>query len=416
MTILDYENSEKLLTSSGKFRIKLGLERILKILNLLHNPQDKIKIIHVAGTNGKGSVCAISAEILKQAGYKTALYTSPHLFSYTERFKINGVDISQDDFSKYVSDVETLAVENDIDLSEFEILTAVAYKYFCDNNVEIAVMETGLGGRFDATNVVKNPLVTAITSISIDHKDRLGDTIEKIAFEKGGILKKDCPVAINSDNAGKTVINRIAKEKKCDVLYAKTNVDIKFVNGINYAVFESEQFEFSLWGLHQRQNLSLVLEIIKILKKKGFIISQNALKIALKTVFLPARFQCIKDKKIIIDGSHNNGASLQLRKNLDYYFPNQNFSWIFGCLTTKEYDKVLNNLLREGDELLLVEFNNSLSVNPDILENCIKNKNNINIQKKYKTANTLNYFSSNGYIIITGSFYLIGEIFANKIC
>lgn len=180
----DYEKSLKLLTSSGKFRINLGLERIAAIMDLLGNPQNKIKVIHVAGTNGKGSVCAITAEILKTAGYKTGLYTSPHIFDYTERIKINGSDISKNDFAKYISDIEILASDNHIDLTEFEILTAAAYKYFYDNKVQAAVMETGLGGRFDAVNIVEKPLLSAITSISIDHKDRLGDTIEKSLLKK----------------------------------------------------------------------------------------------------------------------------------------------------------------------------------------------------------------------------------------
>ena len=185
-----YLKTEQFLHSTEKFCIKLGLERISATLELLGNPQDKIQVIHVAGTNGKGSVCTLTAEILKHAGYKTALYTSPHLFKYNERFKINGQDISDDGFADYTNSVNLLAERNGIDLTEFEILTAAACKYFYDNKVDFAVMETGLGGRFDAVNAVKKPVVTAVTSISIDHKDRLGDTIEKIAFEKAGIIKK----------------------------------------------------------------------------------------------------------------------------------------------------------------------------------------------------------------------------------
>ena len=203
-----YTNAEKYLQSSGKFRITLGLERIFAILDILGNPQDKMKVIHIAGTNGKGSVSVLTAEILSEAGFKTALYTSPHLFKYNERFKINGIDISDEDFSNYVFQIENLAKKNDIDLSEFEILTAAAYKYFADNQVDFAVMETGLGGRFDAVNAVEKPFVTAITSISIDHKDRLGDTIEKIAFEKAGIIKNSVPVVVNTDNLGFDVIDK----------------------------------------------------------------------------------------------------------------------------------------------------------------------------------------------------------------
>ena len=189
-----YNNAIDLLTSQGKFYINLGLERISAVLDLLGNPQDKLKCIHVAGTNGKGSVCAIIASILTEAGMKTGLYTSPHIFEYTERIKINGCEISKDDFVKYIFEICEIADKNDIHLTEFEILTAVMFKYFSDNNVEVVVLETGLGGRFDATNVIKRNLCSIITHIDLDHTDRLGNTRSKIAFEKAGIIKPDCPV------------------------------------------------------------------------------------------------------------------------------------------------------------------------------------------------------------------------------
>ena len=153
-----YNDALNLLTSAGKFRISLGLERISRILDLLGNPQDSLKCIHVAGTNGKGSVCAILSSILSAAGIKTGLFTSPHIFKYNERIKICGNDISDDDFTRYVFDIVNLSEKHNIDLTEFEILTAVMFKYFADNNVDIAILETGLGGRFDATNVIKSHL------------------------------------------------------------------------------------------------------------------------------------------------------------------------------------------------------------------------------------------------------------------
>ena len=162
-----YDNAVKLLTSQGKFYINLGLERISAILELLGNPQDNLKCIHVAGTNGKGSVCAIIATILDQAGIKVGLYTSPHIFNYTERIQINGCRISEDDFAKYVFNICELADKNKIHLTEFEILTAVMFKYFSDKNVDIVVLETGLGGRFDATNVIKKNLCSIITHIDL---------------------------------------------------------------------------------------------------------------------------------------------------------------------------------------------------------------------------------------------------------
>jgi dihydrofolate synthase/folylpolyglutamate synthase len=410
----EYKKTEQFLQSSGKFRIELGLGRMSKIMSLLGNPQDKIKIIHVAGTNGKGSVCTLIAEVLKTANYKTALYTSPHLIKYNERFKINGDDISDEDFAKYVFEIERLATENSIDLSEFEILTAVAYKYFYDQRVDFAVMETGLGGRFDAVNVIKTPFMTAITSISIDHKDRLGDCVEKIAYEKAGIIKKNVEIVVNNDNAGLNIIDKISREIGAKLIISDKKVDILYENDVNYAKIDGKMFEFSLWGLHQKQNLSLVLKMIDILNAKGMKINENHIESSLKTAFIPARFQYNKDKKLLIDGAHNVGAAEILRKNLDFYFPNQQFSWVYGTLSTKEYDKIVNILFKDKDEVHFVKFSNSLSVEPDVISQKMNNNVAFACMTSSKTENILKFSSSNSSRIITGSFYMIGEL-VNKL-
>ncbi len=410
MTFQKYEKTEKYLHSSGKFRINLGLERISAILELLENPQEKLKIIHVAGTNGKGSVCTLTAEILKQSGYKVGLYTSPHIFKYNERFKVDGVDISDEDFTRNVTAVEDLAKRNDIDLTEFEILTAAAFKYFYEAKVDYVVLETGLGGRFDATNVVKKPLVSVITSVSIDHKDRLGDTIEKIAFEKAGIIKENVDCVVNADNKGLETILQVACEKQSEVVLADKKVDVVFENGINYAVFDGENHEFSLWGLHQRQNLSLVLKIAEILIKKGVNIAEKSIDTALKTVFIPARFQYYKKFNLIVDGSHNADAAIMLRKNLDFYFPYASRVWIFGCLSTKEYEKVVNTLFRSGDEVFLNHFDNALSVSAQKIYEKINKKYGILYKEFDKTENILNYFKQKNLTIVTGSFYMMSDL------
>ena len=195
-----YNDAVELLTSTGKFRISLGLERIEKVLELLGNPQDKLNCIHVAGTNGKGSVCAIISSVLNEAGIKVGVYSSPHIFKYTERIKTNSDgkinQISDSDFADYVFEISGLAEKNNIDLTEFEILTAVMFKYFADKGVEVVVLETGMGGRFDATNVIKKNLCSVITHVDYDHTERLGDTLDKIAFEKAGIIKPNCPCIV----------------------------------------------------------------------------------------------------------------------------------------------------------------------------------------------------------------------------
>lgn len=410
MTNSDYEKTKNLLISNGKFRIKLGLDRISAIMELLGNPQNQIKVIHIAGTNGKGSVSAITAEILKCSGYKTGLYTSPHLYSYTERIKINDNDISNEDFAKYIANTEKLAKDNSIDLTEFEILTAAAYKYFYDNGVDFAVMETGLGGRFDAVNIVEKPILSLITSISIDHKDRLGDTIEKIAFEKAGIIKKDCPVAVNIDNKGIDVIKKTSENLSSKLFTADKKIDIKFENDENYAVIDGVNYRFALWGLHQKQNLSLVCKAVDILQNSGVRITKTSFEQALETVFLPARFQYFQDRNMILDGSHNADAARILRENLDFYFPDVQRKWIYGTLSTKEYDKVVNTLFKAGDEVLLYKFKHNLSVSEDEIRKKIIHSDEIKIENFSKTANTLNFSSKNYLMIVTGSFYMISDL------
>lgn len=396
-----------MLQSQGKFYINLGLERILAVLNLFGNPQNSLKIIHVAGTNGKGSVCSTIANILTHNGYKTGLYTSPHLVEYTERIKINNEQISKDDFTNYIENVCTIADVNNIDLTEFEILTAAAYKYFYDNKVDFAIMETGLGGRYDATNICKQPVVSVITSISLDHTDRLGDTTDKIAYEKAGIIKENSKVVVNSDNIGLKVIEQIAKEKNAKLIIAKDNITTTFENGINYVVYNEKKYEFPLLGLYQRQNLSLIFKTIEELPCK---ISEEGLREGLKTVKWNARLQYIKDKNLIIDGAHNPAAAAELKKSLDYYFKNQKRIFIYSTINTKDYVGIAKVLFNPEDEIYYLNFNYKTAVP---FEEYKKKVNFLSNIKQINKENIPSVLEKNGLKILTGSFYMIGEILSD---
>ncbi len=402
---LTYKQAIELLTSQGKFYINLGLERIEKILKLLKNPQDKVKIIHIAGTNGKGSVCAILANILKCAGYKTGLYTSPHLVEYTERIKINGEDISKEDFAKYIELVCNLADKNKIELTEFEILTAATFKYFADNKVKYAVIETGMGGRYDATNVCKKPFISIITPISLDHTDRLGDTIEKIAFEKAGIIKPKSIVITEISNKGFKVIKEVAEKQKAKFYVVANYVEMNYKNDTNYAVIQDIKYEFPLLGQYQKGNLSLVIKALEHIK-----VSKEALKEGLKTVKWGARLEYLKDKNIIIDGAHNPDAAKELKKSLDYYFPKQKRTYIYSTINTKDYKEVARILFNEDDEIYFYEFNHKNAVTySEYIQNVPFLK---NIQKiKYDEINAI--LNKNGLKIVTGSLYMIGELYKN---
>ena len=378
-----YQDTVNLLTSVGKFHISLGLERMVKILDLLGNPQDKLDCIHVAGTNGKGSVCAIISTVLAYAGKKVGLYTSPHIFKYTERIQINGVKISDDDFAKYVFEISNLADKNDIDLTEFEILTAVMFKYFYDNKVQVVVLETGLGGRFDATNVIKKNLCSVITHVDLDHTERLGDTLDKIAYEKAGIIKKDCPCIVFE---GKEIYYDVADE-----VGAPLQLILPMVNTENLA----------LKGVHQQENLSLALAAIETCFPD---VKNDTIQEALKQVKHICRFQYVEDKHLIIDGAHNPNGVEALKQSLDMYYPNTRRRFIFGCLNNKNYEQMVNSLFERGDEVYFYHYKHQNSCTVEQLQSVCP------VESKELTDEVKFDFNDSVLTVICGSFYMIEEL------
>ncbi len=389
-----YDETVKLLQSQGKFYINLGLGRIEAALQKLDNPQKNMKVIHIAGTNGKGSVASTLANILRCAGFNVGLYTSPHLVEYTERIKINNVEISKEDFAKYVSNVCDIAD----DLTEFEILTAAAFKYFSDKKVDYVVLETGLGGRYDATNVCEKTLAI-ITSISLDHTDRLGDTYEKIAYEKAGIIKENSTVITASYNKGFETIWHVTQEKNAKLICVDYEVEMEYTNVQNYAVIDGEKCEFQLLGLYQKQNLALVLEACRVLN-----ISFDAIKEGLKTAKWAARLEYKKEKNILIDGAHNPDSALELKRSLDFYFKNEKKIFIYSTIDTKDYKAIADILFTKEDEIYYLEFNHKNAVS---FEQYVKDVPHLNIKK---VENLEKLLKRSELKVITGSLYMIGEI------
>ena len=392
LTMGKYEDTVKLLTSKGKFFVDLGLDRTKEVLALFDNPQEKIKCIQIAGTNGKGSVAAILSAILTAAGYKTGLYTSPHIFEYTERIKINGVDISQEDFADYISSVIEKADSKDIHLTEFEILTVAMFKYFADKEIDIAVLETGLGGRLDATNVVSKNLCSIITHIDLDHTERLGDTKDKIAYEKAGIIKPECPVV--------TLEGYEAIKNRADELNSLFVLTTPYVEPV---FFKS----LSLKGLHQQENLALALAAIRLLFKN---IDDNTIIKGLMRVHHICRFQYIKDKNLLVDGSHNPNGIRTLAENLDIYFPDMKRRFIFGCLKTKDFRKmvdVLFNFDRYEDnppEIYFYQFDSESACSVETLQDTC-----IYFSKKLNSIDEIE-FSDDVLTVICGSFYMLPHL------
>ena len=378
--MIKYEDAIKLITSKDNFYIDLGLDRISRVLERFGNPQDSLKFIHVAGTNGKGSVCAMLESILREAGYKTGLYTSPHIWEYTERIKINGIDIPKEKFANYTKRI----IDCNIHLTEFEILTVIMFLYFKEENVDIVILETGLGGRLDATNVIKQNLCSIITQIDLDHTDILGDTKEKIANEKAGIIKQGCPVITSM---GYESIKDRASELNSMFIFVYPSVQPEFINAL------------SLKGKHQTDNLALVLTAVNYLFPD---ISKNIILNGLNKVKHPCRFEYIKDKNIIIDACHNPNGVQALRENLDLYYPEQKRRFVFGCLNTKDYQKMMNILFKEDDEIYLYEFDYPKACSYKELQNACPYD-----AKRYLSSSILTPDRLN---IICGSFYMISSL------
>lgn len=378
--MLSYEQALELITSKDNFYINLGLDRISEVLKILGNPQNKLKFIHVAGTNGKGSVCAMLDSILREAGYKTGLYTSPHIWDYTERITVNGEPISKIKFADYTEKI----LDCKIHLTEFEILTVMMFLYFEEEKVDLAIIEAGLGGRLDATNVIKQNLASIITHIDLDHTDKLGETKEKIAFEKAGIIKKNCPVITAM---GYESIKNKADEMNSLIISAAQNVPQIYSEAL------------VLKGIHQQENLALVLTTTDYLFKN---IQQNVIIEGLRKVKHPCRFEYIKNKNLIIDASHNPNGIMALRKNLDLYFPDKTRRFVFGCLKTKDYKNMMKILFKKSDEIYINEFKYPNVCSYEELSKSCPYK-----TKRYNDSSVLTKDKLN---IICGSFYMIGTM------
>ena len=399
-------NAAEILTSKNKFHIKLGLERMEIILKAFNNPENSFECIHIAGTNGKGSTCTIMEKILLEDKRKViGKYTSPHLFSYTERISVDGENISEVELNQIISLINKKDDELNLGLTEFEILTAAAFIYFKKKNVDIAILETGLGGRLDATNVIKKPLISVITSISFDHKERLGDTIEKIAYEKAGIFKKGSKcVFLTSNNGFETLKNEAIKK---GAIFIEDDLDVIVEN--NIAKINGEDFEFNLNGDFQKENLKLALLAINSL---DFKIKKETIKNALKNVSWRFRMDKInyKGKNLLIDSCHNPDGARVLAEYLKKYEKNKKIKFIFGCLKNKEYEKILDTIYKPEFDFCFYEFN---------YPNALKYE---NLDEKYKNKireikNPMFEIEQNDYelCILAGSIYMLGKIFKDKI-
>lgn len=339
----------------------LGLTSIKMLLDELGNPQDKIKIVHVAGTNAKGSVSAYIESICQTSGYKVGLFASPAVFDYYEAYRINGQNISKEEYASVGSKViEAVKQVNDKDIwpTSFEIETAIAYQYFYDKNVDIAIIETGMGGSLDATNVTKSTLVSVITPISIDHSAFLGDTIDAIAHAKAGIIKRDSVVtcALDQREEAVNVIKKTAYDNNANVIIP----DIKDIVHNEDGTFDYKDISgirLKMYGKKQIENAVLAIETVRVLKEKYYYkqIDEELIKTGLFNMILPGRIEKIgTEPDIIIDGAHNPAAAQALRDYVKEEYKDRDVILLTGMFKDKDYTKVANIMSEVSNKVITV--------------------------------------------------------------
>ena len=433
---------DSLLISFKHFGVNLGLERILRLLKNLDSPHELVPVIHVAGTNGKGSVCAYLSSILTAAGYRTGRYTSPHLIDWTERICLNEQSISSEELYQLLLQVKAAIDPETPPPTQFEVLTAAAWLYFAQQKVDVAIVEVGLGGRLDATNVCDHPLVTIITSISFDHVQVLGPEISNIAGEKAGILKPKRPVIIGQLPAdAQRVVRSRAQELQSPMISPQIARQIS-PSLAEYCYLRSKgiqdqnqdrdrdhqviQYPLPLNGEIQLLNSSLALAAVEILQNQGWLISESAIVAGMEKTKWLGRMQWTtwKAQRLLVDGAHNPASAKALRDYVDK-LQVKSISWVMGILSTKDHTQIFQALLRPQDKLYLLPVADHSSADPDNLaklagEICPQlNSCNIHTDlfSALDTAFTEhnNYLDSNSQelVVLCGSLYLVGYFLAN---
>ena len=340
-----------------------GLDSIRELCRRLEDPQKKLKFIHVAGTNGKGSVSTYIASVLQCAGYRVGRYISPVIYEYRERIQINGRMISKKALCQGIERIKTvcdaMTAEGLPHPTPFEIETALGFLFFMEKGCDIVVLETGMGGLLDATNIVENTVVAVLTSISMDHMRYLGDAIEKIAEQKAGVIKRGCAVVSTGQSPEvMEVICRRAKELDCPVTAAGADKAEKVHYGLECQRFDlgcRKKLEITLAGKYQIENAVLAVEAIDVLGERGFPVSEEQLRRGLRDAEWPGRFTIIKRHPLFIaDGAHNEDAAKRLAESLTFYFTNRRIIYIMGVLKDKEYEKIIALTHAYADHIITV--------------------------------------------------------------
>jgi dihydrofolate synthase/folylpolyglutamate synthase len=429
-TLTDFERLRIVRYNTQNF----DLDRMRTLLKKLGNPHEQFKSVHIAGTKGKGSTCAMIANMLQANGYKVGVYSSPHLVDMRERIQINGEMIPHADFARLIRLVEPIVLKMKPMATFFDVITAVAFKYFAENEVDIAVVETGLGGRLDSTNVLK-PEITGITSISKDHMAQLGHTLPKIAEEKAGIFKPGVPaITVQQAPEVEAVLKRVAE--KVNAPFDVTGKSIEFSyrfeatrmlgphNRICLTTPNSkfEHLAVPMMGEHQAINCGLALSIVDKLKTRGFVINDAKAMEGLAKTSMPGRMELVSQTpRVLVDGAHNAASLDALMKAVGQHIPYDSMVVIFGCCQDKDVPGMLERITSGADKVIFTKVDSVRTANPDELAARYVEL----YGKMAQVARSLDEalaianraVTREDLICITGSFYLVGEAkryFADK--
>ncbi|MDF2906610.1 MAG: hypothetical protein K0R34_1931 [Herbinix sp.] len=374
---MTYREAREYIEESNKYGNELTLEAITELLSRLGNPQDQVKVIHVAGTNGKGSTTAYLSSILATQGYKVGRYISPSVFAYRERVQISVKEqgaktyvtqyISEQGVSDAISLIKQVCEEMVRDgwyhPTAFELETVMAFLYFSWQTVDFAIVEVGLGGRLDATNVMRQPVCCVITSISMDHMQYLGDTLALIAREKAGIIKPSVPVVTcNVNPEVLQVLNEVAEEHSASLSIADANEAtlLHFTPGETVFEYHGLNYEITLLGMHQITNAVLGIRTIEVLRQQGYMISDTSVTRGLSCAKWSGRLEVIARKPyFIIDGAHNEDAAMKLAESIRAYFPDRRMIYIMGVFADKDYSRILELTAPLADTIITLTPNNS---------------------------------------------------------
>ena len=358
MNAVTYQEAIEYINGVRWLGSKPGLERITELLGRLGDPQKKLKFVHIAGTNGKGSCAAMTASVLRAAGYRTGLFTSPYLWRFNERMQLNGRPIEDEALADITERLKPQAEAMEDHPTEFEMMTAAALLWYAEEKCDVVVLEVGLGGRFDATNVIESPEVSVIMNIGLDHTEILGDTLAKIAFEKAGIIKPGCPCVLYQQTEEVTdVVRTICAERGSELRIADFSAIKPEFDSLEGQVFtyKNEPCAIPLLGAHQMKNAAVVIEAVGVLREKGWKIEQDALEHGLYAVSWPARFELLREEPpFVVDGGHNVQCAETVADNLRRYFPDTRRVLLIGVLRDKDYEGMLSVLAPAADAFVCV--------------------------------------------------------------